>query len=160
MIPFAALAAAPAVRNGGIILIVVLASAWAGATLQGWRYEAKVQSLIASAAQQRATSAEELNEVNDALQVARSKQTTELLQEQAANEKLRADYSRLDGKRLRIEAACVQAATTSGSVDDGGFAELSPDVGQRVFDLRGTLVKLEAQVAALKEHIRIVNRTR
>lgn len=143
-----------------------------GLSINGVRYESKMQSLRAEHAEamqaisdeaQRAT-AKAMQDMRDAQdKVARldARYTEELSNAELENDRLR-DAVADGNRRLRIKASCpaggdgVPETSTATSQPHDGTVELDRETGALVLDLRRDLIRDRAKILGLQSYIRDV----
>lgn len=138
-----------------ICLLVGFVAAW---LYQGNRYSAKIDRMVAEAADARAAATVAAKEQTDEQQrkvaVIDAHRTKDLTDARTENDRLRVAVAAGD-RRLRIalaaRPACLPDPAANPGVDHGAAAELSAEAGRAVLDLRAGLIELEARYSACRD---------
>jgi len=140
----------------------------AGATINGWRWEAKLSEQEAEQAKfvaelhhnallaERAA-ANTRDQAAQAIAALDQRHTEELTHANAENERLRADID-AGRRRLRIHATCPglpnpEATAGAAGLDHATGAELDPAARQDYHALRASITRTEAQLRALQAYV-------
>ena len=126
-------------------------------------HQADLTAISSAAAVQVRQALERQQATQKALAELDAKATTEKAHALAENEKLRADVAAGD-RRLRIAGRCsadssnLSDTTSTARLDDGRTVELAGAAGRAVFDIRAGIIKDQAALKGLQDHVRQVCR--
>lgn len=138
--------------SGYIVLGAFIIGVIGAYTAQEWRYGEQLAIIKAEQATELSKAYAEAQGLQDRIN-RNDKLAVEALHDlQTRNDDLRVKYDGVSN-RLRIKATCpVSVGASAASVADAGTAELSPESGRNILDIRAGIILCESQRSGLQSY--------